>query len=359
MTSIYARLAIIGLAMLGYSASPLADTTTSHVAGPYKMAKFGNSGENIPLNGPVIHVFSSNGKSYDKIANDNENLRHASTISGICGRRAQEFSSASLEVAGTSHAVSGSGGHTIAKHTESFEFPFALPDIARQPAAACNFELDKRVAQGNRDRDYWMAHGFVVRYENAYEATFSASCAGGAARGEFARESIKTPVWIACAPIGGESKSKPNSAPARVAKSRARPMPLKVSAKLQATQQGSIYAKECPVRVTYSGSIFVSQPNTRVRYRIVGTGWQSPERTITIAESGSQDISGWTQRYREKQSTIGRVTSTAGTDREADASGTVRLKVEYDGGMAESEAISYEVFCNAEPPKATIRLNNN
>lgn len=341
-------------ALVGFAGVVLAANLMTHKPGTYKMSQFGKTGENIPLNGPVIHVFSSNGEKYTSIANDNENLKHASTVGGICGRRSQDFSSASVEVAGTSHGVSGSGGHTIKNHTESFEFPFTLPDISRTPAAACNFELDKRVANDNKSRAYWMQRGFVVKYENAYEAKFTASCSGGLAHGEFSSETIKTPVWIACAATDVKPDRKP--IPVKpVEPSRAKQLPLKVRAKLEATKQGTIYASKCPVTVRYTGSIFVSRANFKVKYQIIGSDWESPQRTITIKRPGNQEITGWTQYYREKKRNPNQISNAPADNKKSpDSSGKVVLKVEYEGGKTQSDPIPYEVFCNAEKPKRAI-----
>lgn len=343
----YTGAAFFSMILIAGSA-PAADMVMNHDPGPYKMTKFGHSGEMIPLNGPVIHVFSKDGKQYDAIANDNENLEHVSRVGGICGRRTQSIGSASLEVGGITHTVGGTGGHVMERRTESFAFPFALPDIARKPAAACNFELDKRAAQGGKSRDYWMERGFVVRYENAYEATFTASCAGGLSRGDFGAEKIRTPVWIACAATESGSQPKANI-PKRQPKSRGRPVPLKVNAKLEATRQGTIRVPECPVTVRYTGSIWVSRPNTTVRYQIVGADWQSPERKLTIAKSGSTEITGWTQYYREQPHDPNALTASAPGAGEPDAKGSARLEVRYEGGTARSEAIPYQVFCNSKP----------
>jgi hypothetical protein len=344
-------------AIIGFVGTALAsDILMTHKPGTYKMSKFAKSGENIPLNGPVIHVFSKSKKKYDTIANDNGNLKHASVVGGICGRRSHDFGSASVKVGGTSHSVSGTGDHVLKNHTESFQFPFTLPNISRKPAAACNFELDKRVAQGNKSREYWMNRGFVVRYENAYEATFTASCSGGVARGDFGAKKIKTPVWITCAPTKTASQSKPDK-PKRAPKSRARPMPLKVKATLEANQKGVIYAQKCPVAVRYTGSIWVSKPKTTISYQIVGSGWTSPERKITFQKMGKQQITGWTQRYREKKGNRGSLAAPGGA-KQPDAKGSVRLKVKYQGGTAQSDAIPYKVFCNAKAP-ARSRLRKN
>lgn len=333
-----------------YAAPAHADGHITHQPGPYKMSKFKNTGENIPLNGPVIHVFSGNGKNYTAIANDNQNLTHTSTIGGLCGRRSQDFTAAALIVGGKSKAVSGTGSYAMKTHTESVKFPFMLPDIARSPVAACNFELDKRTAQGNKSREYWMGRGFVVKYENAYDAKFTASCGGVASRGDFKSKTIQTPVWIACAPVGNDAR--PDKNPARMAPSRARPVPLKVSATLEATEQGTIYAPECPRRITYSGSIWVSRPGTKVTYQIIGSNWDSPERAMTFKTAGRQNITSWTQHYREKKQGTGRLAAASTpADKQPDASGIVRLKVRYDGGSTQSDAISYKVFCNTEAPR--------
>lgn len=342
-------------AIIGFAGSALAaEIVMTHKPGTYKMSKFGNSGENIPLNGPVIHVFSKDGKKYSTIANDNENLTHASTVGGICGRRRQDFSGASVEVAGTSHNVSGSGGHVIKNHTESFKFPFTMPNISRNPVAACNFELDKRAAQGNKSRAHWMGRGFVVRYENAYEAKFTASCSGGLARGDFDVEKVKTPVWIACAAT--EAATEPT--PKRAKKRRPKQAPLKVNAMLEATKEGVIYAPKCPVAVRYTGSIWVSRPNMTVSYQIVGNGWQAPERKLTFKKQGRQEITSWTQRYREKKGNRGGLAASPGGDKKPDANGKVRLKVKYDGGTSQSKPIPYEVYCNAKAP-TRLRMKKN
>lgn len=335
-------------------AAQASDILMTHKPGTYKMSKFGKSGEIIPLNGPVIHVFSKDGKKYTTIANDNGNLSHASTVGGICGRRSHDFRSASVEVAGQSHSVRGTGKHAMKNHTESFKFPFTKPGISRSPVAACNFELDKRVSQGSKSRAYWMGRGFVVRYENAYEAKFTASCSGGLARGDFGSKKVKTPVWMACAATDAASQEKPK----RARKSRAKPAPLKVNAKLEATKQDTIYAAKCPVAVRYTGSIWVSRPNMTVNYQIVGNGWQSPERKLTFKKRGSQEISGWTQRYREKKGGRGGLAAPSGGEKKPDANGKVRLKVKYDGGTSQSAPIPYKVFCNAEAPKRRLIKRN-
>ena len=358
MGSFQRRVLFVVIAIASLANAAFAATLMTHKTGTYKMSEFGNTGENIPLNGPVIHVFSTNGEKYTSIANDNGNLQHASTVGGVCGRRSQDFSGASVEVAGTSHSVSGTGDHSLKSHTESFSFPFKLPDISRKPAAACNFELDKRVAQGDKSRKYWMERGFVVRYENAYEARFTASCSGGIARGEFSSKTIQTPVWMACAATEVKAGRKPIPV-RRMEPSRAKTMPLKVRAKLAATEQGTIYAAKCPVTIRYTGSIFVSRPNFKVTYQIVGSDWDSPQRTITIKKAGNQEITGWTQYYREKKVDTGRIAAAPTNTRiRPDSSGNVVLKVTYDGGTSQSEPIPYKVFCNAEKPKSVLLKSN-
>lgn len=359
MNGKWTRAGIAIAAIIGVAGTALAaEIYLTHKPGTYKISKFGKTGENIPLNGPVIHVFSKGGKKYDTIANDNGNLKHASRVSGICPRRSQDFGSGSIKVAGTSHKISGTGKHSLKSHTEVFEFPFTLPNISRKPAAACNFELDKRVAQGNKSRAYWMGRGFVVRYENAYEAVLTTSCSGGVRRGSFGVKTIKTPVWMACAAVKTGDQSKTET-PKRAKKSRAREVELKVRATLEATKQGSIYAGKCPVLVRYTGSIWVSKPKTTVSYQIVGSGWKSPERKITFKKMGKQQITGWTQRYREKKGDRGRLAAPGKGAKQPDAQGSVRLRVKYKGGTAQSDAIPYKVFCNAEAPQRRLRLKKN
>ena len=326
---------------------------TKHEPGTYKMSKFAGTGENIPLNGPVIHVFSSDGKKYSAIANDNENLKHASTVGAICEKRSHDVKSASVKVAGTSHSVSGAGDHSMKSHTESFSFPFTMPDTPRTPVAACNFELDKRVAQSNKSRNHYLSRGFVVKYQNAYEAKFTAMCSGGLSKGKIMSKTINTPVWIACSPTDKTGDSKPNKPPAKQMVFKAVEIPLKVSAKLVADKPGKIFASECPATVKNTGSINVSRPNTKVTYQIAGSDWESPKRTKTFAKAGDNDVTSWTQYYRVKEADIGRIASApSDSEKGPDAKGTVRLYVQFDGGSTRSRAIGYEVYCNAEKPRA-------
>ncbi len=339
--------------VLTATAVAVAAGVTKHEPGTYKMTKFAGSGENIPLNGPVIRVFSADGNTYSHIANDNENLNHASKVGAICEKRSHKVKSASVSVAGTSHSASGTGEHSMRSHTESFSFPFTLPDISRSPVAACNFELDKRVAQGNKSRDYYLSRGFVVKYENAYEAKFTAACGGGLSKGQLMSKTISTPVWIACEGTQTGGGSKPNNPTPKPMVFKAVELPLKVTAKLEADKPGRIYAKKCPAAVRYTGTITVSRPNTEVTYQITGSDWDSPQRTKTFAKAGEHEITGWTQAYRKKEADIGQLAgAAAGKNKTADAKGTVRLHVKYDGGTTRSKAIGYEVFCDAEAPRA-------
>ena len=352
---------LIGIA-LGIAAMGTVNAAgvTKHTPGTYKMSKFAASGENIPLNGPVIHVFSSDGKKYTAIANDNENLKHASKVGAICEKRSHDVKSASVSVAGTSHAASGTGKHSMKSHTESFSFPFTTPDIPRTPVAACNHELDKRVAQSNKSRNYYLDRGFVVKYENAYEAKFTAMCSGGLSQGKIMSKTIQTPVWIACKSTSNSGGSRPNKPPAEPVVFQAVEMPLKVSAKLVADKPGKIYASKCPAAVRYTGSINVSRPNTKVTYQIAGSDWESPKRTKTFTKAGSNAVTGWTQTYRVKEADIGRIASSPSAAQKApDAKGTVRLYVSFDGGKTRSKAIGYEVYCNADKPKTiTVKTSN-
>lgn len=349
--------AIVGLfsITLAFAAADSASAAgvTKHEPGTYKMSKFAGSGENIPLNGPVIHVFSSDGKKYSAIANDNENLKHASTVGAICEKRSHDVKSASVNVAGTSHSASGAGDHSMKSHTESFSFPFTIPDMPRTPVAACNYELDKRVAQSDKSRNYYLSRGFVVKYQNAYEAKFTAMCSGGLSKGKIMSKTIKTPVWIACDPTSNSGGSRPNKPPAKQMVFKAVEIPLKVSAKLVADKPGKIYASKCPATVKYTGSINVSRPNTEVTYQIAGSDWKSPKRTKIFAKAGDNDVTSWTQYYRVKEADIGRIASTPSDSRKGpDAKGTVRLYVGFDGGETRSKAIAYEIYCNAEKPRA-------
>ena len=77
------RLSVLLFGSLGLVCTASADTVTTHEPGTYKMTEFDNTDENIPLNGPIIHVFSKDGNRYTSISNDNENLKHASVVGGI------------------------------------------------------------------------------------------------------------------------------------------------------------------------------------------------------------------------------------------------------------------------------------
>lgn len=335
-----AALAAVGVTYMAWAA----DILVYHDPGTYKMSKFYVSGDSYPLNGPVIRVFSKTGAKYDAIANDNENLTHASRVGAVC-TRTKKIDTADVTVAGVSRNVHEGRNNSLRRKTVAIELPFAVPNMPRSPVAACNFELEKRAAQGGKSRTQWLKSGFVVKYDGAYEATFTVTCTG-IGRGDFSSETISTPVWIACEPSRDAGK-KPQKA--ELKKPRGKSMPLKVSARLEASKS-VLYAPKCPTSIHFTGSIWASKPGTTVKYQIVGSDWTSPERTMTFKKAERQEVVGWTKRFDVRKAGANSLAapSVAGAP---DADGWARVKVKFAGGRAESEKVPYKVYCNAAPPR--------
>lgn len=131
--------------------------------GPYK-GTTNAFGDRYALDGPTIRVFSSNGKRYHFVGNDNENLGFRMRVRAQCalgwkGRTAR----------------AGIGDQRVEVEADNrwrnvaVEIPYTQPSMPRTPVQACNREIDKRMSQG-LSRNELISEGFVVRYDTPTRA---------------------------------------------------------------------------------------------------------------------------------------------------------------------------------------------
>ncbi|RMD88557.1 MAG: hypothetical protein D6807_05475 [Alphaproteobacteria bacterium] len=347
---------LIGLA--GFAAvRPAAaadDILIIHRPAKHKMKPFFKSGDMIPIDGPVIQVFSKTGKQYDAIANDHENLKYSTEVGAACGS-GKKMGLASIEIAGVSKSVYEGRKRSIDNRTVLLEFPFTLPDIPRTPVAACNHELDRRVAMTGKSRDYWLAHGFVVTYENAYTSRFTVSCSRPLLAGHLEVSELPSKVWIACLPVGlspkpapkggkkGEAPGKPDTPPPP----KPRKPLFKVRAEIAAHPQ-VLYTRQCPAKIRFSGTI-KAVGRGKVVYRFEGSDWHSPNYSMNISSSGSRKTVTWTQQFDSPPASAR--LALPGGRKTPDHQGWAAIRILAPADQAGlSKKITYKVFCNSAPP---------
>ena len=331
------------------------DILVVHRAATHKMKPFFKSGDMIPIDGPVIRVFSKTGKQYDAIANDNENLKYTAEVGVACGS-GKKMSLASLEIAGASKSVYEGRKRSIDNRTVLVEFPFTLPDIPRTPVAACNHELDRRMAMTGKSRAYLLSHGFVVTYENAYTSRFTVACSRPLGKGHLEVSKLPSKVWIACLPVGlspkpapkgGKKSGKPDKPGGGPTPKPRKPL-FKVRASIAAHPQ-VLYAKSCPAKIRFSGKI-EAVGRGKVFYRFEGKGWRSPNFSMDFTSSGSRKTVDWTQRFDPPPPASTRL-ALPGTKKGPDHQGWAAIRILAPANQAGlSKKVDYKVFCNSAPP---------
>ncbi len=342
---------------VGVRSAQASDILVIHRPAVHKMTPYYKSGDLIPLNGPVIRVFSKTGKQYDAIANDNQNLKYAVEVGAACGS-GKKLTMASVAVDGTSKSIYEGRKRSLDNRTVVLDIPFTIPDMPRSPVAACNHELDRRVAQFGTSRESLMQRGFVVTYDNAFTSKFTVACSRPLGKGHLEVSELKTKVWIACEPVGlkgkpagtGGGAGKPNTPNSKPAP---RPRKPKVKARIEA-HPAVLHAKSCPATIRFSGKIF-AMGATSVTYRIEGSGWRSPVRRMTFKKAGSQDIVGWTKRFAAPKRDLNKLAAPGGK-KTPDYQGWAAIRILEPRDQAGlSKKVTYKVFCNAAPPVRVLK----
>lgn len=365
MKMIISTLSVMGLVLAlvlapSAEATAKAKLTVGVKPAVQKMSKYKTSGDLYPLNGPVIRVYSKDGKRYDRIANDNENLTYLVDVWASCNRKIRSFS---LAINGATKNIkhTSNKGEKVKKRTEKLKTPFTLPAISRTPVKACRKELEKRVSLGHKSRAAWMASGFVVRYDNAYEAKVTGSCSASLGKGDFEVEKTSLPVWIICEAVKGGQKPKPSkpnmgSSPQIPSQGATTPklmLSLKVTPKV---------AEKCPVGLKFTGKISSNRTGV-IKYRIVGkdapTAWKTPIKTVKFTKPGTKILSSWTHSYHKPDMSRGLALKAPGGPTAITGTARIVILQKPKGAKVMGGVTKYQIWCDGKPkrkapvPKAT------
>lgn len=343
--------------MAPHLATAKAKLTVGVAPAVHKMSKYKNSGDLYPLQGPLIRVYSSDGKTYDRIANDNRNMNFLVDVWAVCNRKIRDLT---LTIHGESRNVkyTSNKGKQVKRRTEHLKTPFTLPKIGLEPAQACRKELDKRVALGHKSRNIWMKTGFVVKYDNAYEAKVTGSCSATLGRGDIEVEKTALPVWIICEAVKGGQQPKPDKGSGQPARPKfpAEPVkPVKLDLSLKVTPA---VVQKCPASLKFTGKIKSTGAGV-VRYRIVGRdgakAWQTPVRTVKFDRAGIRSLSSWTHHYHSPGLAGNLTVQPPGRENMVKGSARIVMVEKPDGTSVIGGAATYRIWCNAPPDR--LRMN--
>lgn len=348
---------VLSLSLLACFVTILPAATVDYVrvkVGTHKMAK-GPSGQLVPLNGPVIHVYSKDGKKYD-FADDFQKLHFTLQVKGAC-KVARKLRAASLRVGTYRKGLKvNRKNRTFASSwkTVSLTAPYMKPG-GTDPVRLCNDYLDKQAVVKKKSKASLMADGFVIRRDSGYGAQFELTCKGTFTESD--SSNVSYPVWISCEPL---KQGKKNVPPARAAKSRARAMPLFRRASL-ATQQ-TRYGGPCPTWVAFHGAITAGRAGT-LRYRFeteTETGFRTGWQEVRFDRPGTKKVS-WKRLVKTPEPPSGdRLTLKAAGDRIPIFKGWTVLRVSEPpagGGKVptfhQSKKATFTVDCNPAPARRT------
>ncbi|MCG8503052.1 MAG: hypothetical protein MI755_00475 [Sphingomonadales bacterium] len=322
--------------------------------GVAKMTQFEKSGDNVPLNQPVIRVYAKGTQKYSTIANDHQNMSVTVQVRGAC-KGLRKLNKARLYTVSHTESLSvNKKNKTYAKSwkTIGFKMPFAEPDTVRGPVAACNAELDRLDAKG-RNRYAAMKKGFVVRYDDAYDVQFDLYCKGTFTYADSRTTSV--PVWVACEPTpnAGRAKKTTKTLPAEPRPGAKKKEPAKLVSKVAFRVDRPTYVGVCPVKLSFTGKIHASRAGT-VKYRMVSdTGRRSAERTMKFTKAGSKPVN-WTRTFKEKKAEASAASTrlaaapSAGPKRDVpDHKGWERVVITSPKGMPASKQVNYSINCRA------------
>ena len=358
MTKIFmSTLSVMALVLaMSAEANAKAKLTVGVKPAVQKMTKYKTSGDLYPLNGPVIRVYSKDGTHYDRIANDNENLTYLVKVWASCNREIRSFS---LAINGASKNIkhTSSKGKKVKKRIEKLKTPFTLPTINRTSVKACRKELEKRVSLGHKSRNAWMASGFVVRYDNAYEAKVTGSCSAALSKGDFEVEKTALPVWIICEAVKGGQKpkpSKPNTGSSPQIPSQSATTP-KLMLSLIVTPK---VADKCPVGLKFTGKISSNRTGV-IKYRIVGResakAWQTPIKTVKFDKAGTKTLSSWTHSYHKPDVSGGMTLKTPGGPTVIEGTARIVIVQKPKGAKVMGGGTKYKIWCDGMPKRKVLR----
>lgn len=359
-------------------------------SGTYKVEK-NAFGDAVPVgSAPMIEVYSSDGQKYGFVGNDNQSLPFLMKVSGRCAARWRLYSArAWIDVEGGNGTPAtipvNSNNRTLGEQQVVVACPYVPPDIPRTPVEACNFELDKRAAQGQSRENLLMA-GFVVRYDNAYTGRFRLACTEDRLIGfedlQDRATSTQLPVYIKCMgttqgkPAGGGKPAQPDpgDGPHRAPPEpkRVKPEPQRVPARPEVRKklpmitsitldaEPASYKGTCPRRFAFRGKITVDRP-VKLEYRFeADDDWTSDKYTLEFAGPGTKSV--FWARTMDALPTQGDLAAPGVPKKLPVRNGWMRLRVgladEEPGrtlGTRTSDQAEFTLDCNPPDPGSVIQ----
>ena len=301
-------------------------------------------GDSLPNGGPIIHVYSENGKKYDFVGHMNEPVTFSASFSGSCGR-VYKANSAQFRIGDTTEGFSVPGGRgDYISRSAVVHLPKS--DLGGFDAVkACNNKLNTLAAETNKSKSALIELGFGVKYSNQFKGRGTFFCSG---HNNVQGTNVNLDVWVNCR--AKESEAKP--VPKRAKKLKvSKIVPLISGMQFQVDKEN--YKGECPTGVIFSGSITTSRAG-EVKYRTVAhDGHKSPAFTLKFNAAGTKQISKWGQTF-SKPDAGGTLSAGGGSDDDPTYAGWRRLKIVEPKGYASSTEAEYAITCQAEPVQLQV-----
>lgn len=274
--------------------------------GPFKMTSPAQ-GE-LPLNGPVVVVSSSNGREYNVSERSAHPLRFPFRVTGAC-EKGDVLTLARLTLTGRESRDSrvfplSHGKRVLAEgwDGDTLETPYLEPGgRAGDPVSWCNQELDRRASSAD-ERVGALKRGFDFMLDDAYALALNYRCEPEKRRRKIFEDApdldgtagpvARSPVWVRCLPsarAGGpqpRTSSSTKGAPPRHGKALSDQPPIVTELELQPVSDEAAGACADGVRVAFRGAITVAAP-VSLRYRYVGSqGYLSEEIALDARHAG-------------------------------------------------------------------------
>lgn len=294
-------------------------------------------GDPLPIDGPVIHVFSEGGDTFDFVGHTNQPVRFWGQLSGSCGK-VYKISYVQFKVADTTAPVSHPSGRgawfsrygSVDVPHDSLQFFDAV--------RACNDQLKTLAAETGRSRRDLIAGGFGIHFPDRIEALGSLVCTGNV-KGD--SDTTKLDLWVDC--VGNPKSAEPEKPTMKTVPAKLSPFVVGLAFDVDRPN----WVGKCPVSLKFTGSITTSRAGT-VKYRTVAQdGSSSPTYTLTFGAAGKKAIGTWGETLAKPKASG---TLAAGPETKGpDFSGWRRLEIVEPTGFAPSAPADYSVTCQDQP----------
>ena len=289
-------------------------------------------GDRLPVDGPVIRVYSEGNDRFKYIGHTDEPVRFLGLLSGRCGTT-EEIHSLEFEVAGQEVSLSHPDGTGAwFSRTGAVELSRTEPQ-GFHAVRECNSKLKALAERTGRTRSELVRDGFGMRFRNWLEGRATLTC-GDRKNSESA--DARFDIWVQCG--GHPGPDEPIAPPGN-------PVPAELSplvADLTFEVDNPSYVGKCPVGLRFTGSITTSRAGY-VQYRSVADdGRTSPVDTLKFTGAGTQAITTWNETISDGPSGSA---SAASDSNGPGFKGWRRLEIIEPAGFAPSSNVDFSVTC--------------